>query len=182
MQQTDPCQRAAVRDINLCRARHDSAIVDTFHGQHVTVRDCPECGHRSRRFEAYMYITAPIPGSDTAARNFMIVPVGGFSKAKKACVRLKNSDTVGAFLVAAAAIAGVSAEDAPRRLCAAIWTPGKATETQFLEKLDEVLPAQKSSWLQCDTTPRALLQRWCPRARCATACEQTTARTLQVMR
>lgn len=143
------CQRCCGDLARLCRARHDSAIVDTFQGQHVTVRDCPECGHKSRRFETYMYITAPIPGSDTAIRNFMIVPVGGSSKAQKACLRLRNSDTVGAFLTAAAGIAGIEPVEAPQRLLAAIWTPGKPAETQFLENLDEVLPAQKATWSLC---------------------------------
>lgn len=134
------------------RARHDSAIVDIFQGQHVTVRDCPDCGHKSRRFETYMYITAPIPGSDTAARNFMVVPVGGFSKAQKACVRLRNSDTVRTFLTAAAGIAGVDADAAPQRLFAAMWPPGKPAETKFLDDLDAVLPPQKPAWPLCVPT------------------------------
>jgi hypothetical protein len=103
------------------RARHDSMIVDTFQGQHVTTRECPSCGCRGRKFEAYMYITAPIPGSDLTTRQFMLLSVGGSKPPLVACVRLRAGGCVAAFVEAAAGIADIEPSAAAERVAVATW-------------------------------------------------------------
>jgi hypothetical protein len=133
-----------------CRARHDSAIVDMFHGQHVTTRECPACSHRSRRFEAFMYITAPIVGSHLTTRAFGVVFTGGHRRHTRTAVRVQTSCAVSTFLEEAAGVAGVGKGGAAARLALAVCaTPSAAMKIDVLEDAKALVP----TFSQCGPAP-----------------------------
>jgi hypothetical protein len=47
------------------RKRNDSVIVDLFQGQLKSKTECLECGHKSVKFDPYMYLQLPIPEPKT---------------------------------------------------------------------------------------------------------------------
>jgi hypothetical protein len=151
----------------VCRARHDSAIVDMFHGQHVTMRTCPDCGHRSRRFEAYMYITAPIAGSDTTAHKFFAFYADGSEQHLQAVVKLPNGGSVGAFLEAAAPMVGVPVADAHKRLCLTVAGENRLDVARDPKLTVPTLPACASALVPLTITK---LDMCCNRAEWATSC------------
>ena len=116
---------AGERSRRACRARNDSAIVDHFQGQLKTARDCPQCGHHNRKFDPFMYVTAPIPGADLAVREFTHVHVGGTQRPVRAAVRVHKHGAAGAVAAAAAAVVGLAGADVAQDLVLALWSDGK---------------------------------------------------------
>ena len=60
--------------------RNDSIIVDLFQGQFKSTLTCLQCGFYSATFEAFMYLSVPIPGSSNVT---LMDCVRQFTKAEK---------------------------------------------------------------------------------------------------
>ena len=60
--------------------RNDSIIVDLFQGQFKSTLTCLQCGFSSATFEAFMYLSVPIPGSSNVT---LMDCVRQFTKAEK---------------------------------------------------------------------------------------------------
>lgn len=102
-----------------CRARNDSAIVDNFQGLLKSTLDCPNCGHHKRKFDPFMYLSVPLPGTDTILREVTVVPMDGVSKPQLYCIKVFKNDTVGAFIEAMAILLSIQVDNAQQRLQAA---------------------------------------------------------------
>jgi hypothetical protein len=95
--------------------------VDRFQGQLKTTCDCPKCGHHNRKFDTFMYVTAPIPGADLVVHEITLVSIGGQERQLLACVKVHKHGNVGSVAHAAAAIAGVPEEEVTARVMVAAW-------------------------------------------------------------
>jgi ubiquitin carboxyl-terminal hydrolase 4/11/15 len=52
---------AAQREWAAHKARHDSRVVDLFHGQLDSSLKCRQCGRESHRFEPFVFLSLPVP-------------------------------------------------------------------------------------------------------------------------
>ncbi len=60
--ETLPQQIASVKEWSIYRQRNDSLIVDFFQGQFRNKMQCLTCGKTSTTYNAFMYLSLPIPG------------------------------------------------------------------------------------------------------------------------
>lgn len=58
---TENDKEAAERWWNIHKARENSIIVDLFHGQYKTKTACPDCKSETLNYDAFMYLSLPIP-------------------------------------------------------------------------------------------------------------------------
>lgn len=105
------------------RARNDSFVVDHFQGLLKSTLDCPNCGFHKRKFDPFMYLSVPLPGSDCAVREFTLITVDGSRRPLQCSSSVPKHCTAQQFLVAAAATVGLSdAEAADSLLVLAVST------------------------------------------------------------
>jgi ubiquitin carboxyl-terminal hydrolase 4/11/15 len=59
----EPADPSAVaqREWAAHKARHDSRVVDLFHGQLDSSLKCRQCGRESHRFEPFVFLSLPVP-------------------------------------------------------------------------------------------------------------------------
>lgn len=65
---------AARREWAVHKARHDSRVVDLFHGQLDSALRCRQCQRESHRFEPFVFLSLPVPSKYQRSFEVVVVP------------------------------------------------------------------------------------------------------------
>lgn len=84
--------------------REMSIIVALFTGQYKSLLKCRTCGYESARFEAYSFITVPLPEDDTIPITLILYPSRENTETMKYSVRVHNNGTLYDVLISLAKV------------------------------------------------------------------------------